>query len=256
MTHTYAEVGEYTACVLMYDIHLKANMRTTLTGAIDGVQTNIAVASMADLAISDDLRIGREQVRILNANSLDFDVISRGFAGSMAVAHRLGTKVKELLPKSATELLAGGPSTLKPLPATHNRDNSAETNGLAPSGGPCVTITIAATEPDLSTLAGPSLTQGMLSDVATLGETGGNGPVSGFVDFFVCGPLLAAAACTSEVTPTGHVAVGSNSATSSDVLPTGVGWYCFYAKYSGGSPDYLDTTESNATTECVEFTNT
>ena len=258
MTHTYAEVGEYTACVLMYDIHLKANMRTTLTSAIDGVQTNIAVASMADLAISDDLRIGREQVRILTANSLDFDVISRGFAGSMAVAHRLGTKVKELLPKSATELLAGGPSTTRPDPATHNRDNSAESNGLLPSGDPCVTITIAATAPDLSTVASMSQAQGNpLSDVATLGETGGNGAVGGSVDFFVCGPSQTAAPCTTGGTASGQdVPVAAGSAASGDFLPSGTGWYCFRAEYSGGGPDYLDTTESNGTTECVLFDNT
>jgi hypothetical protein len=254
MTHTYADVGEYTACVLMYDIHLKARMRTTLTGAIDGVQTTIGVASVADLAISDDLRIGREQLRIFGITGLVLDV-SRGFAASTAVAHRLGAKVKELVPKSATELLAGGPSTTRPVPATHNRDNSAETNGLAPSGGPCVDITISATEPDLSTQASMSQAQGNpLSDVATLGETGGNGPVTGVVDFFVCAPQPTAIPCTSGGTASGQdVPVVAGSAASGDVLPTEPGYYCFRAEYSGGSPDYLDTTDSNDTTECVLF---
>ena len=99
-----------------------------------------------------------------------------------------------------------------------------------------------------------SITLGQaVTDLATL--SGPNGPVSGNVSFFVCGPnLVSNPSCAS-----GGSAVGSamglvgGQATSPGFVPTQPGKYCFRAEYA---PDmfaqYSPSEHTNMTTECFE----
>jgi len=97
---------------------------------------------------------------------------------------------------------------------------------------------------------------GSVTDTATL--SGNDGPASGTVDFFVCGPKDVATACASggtkvggsvdvDPTPTG------GTATSAAFTPTGAGWYCFRAVYTpDADSQYLTGSHTNATSECVQ----
>ena len=97
---------------------------------------------------------------------------------------------------------------------------------------------------------------GSVTDTATL--TGSDGPASGTVDFFVCGPANAATACTSGGTKVGDsVDVVTNAsggtATSGSFTPTAAGWYCFRAVYNpDADSQYLKGSHTNATSECVQ----
>jgi uncharacterized repeat protein (TIGR01451 family) len=97
---------------------------------------------------------------------------------------------------------------------------------------------------------------GSVTDTATL--TGTDGPASGTVDFFVCGPAVAATACASGGTQVGtSVDVDTNAtggtATSAAFTPTAAGWYCFRAEYTpDASSEYLQGSHTNATSECFQ----
>jgi uncharacterized repeat protein (TIGR01451 family) len=115
----------------------------------------------------------------------------------------------------------------------------------------CVPPTITTKVSDSSIDQGGSIT-----DTATL--TGTDGPASGTVDFFVCGPADAATACASGGTKVGDsVAVDTNAdggtATSGAFAPTAAGWYCFRAVYTpDADSQYLKGSHTNATSECVQ----
>jgi hypothetical protein len=84
----------------------------------------------------------------------------------------------------------------------------------------------------------------------------GTHPVTGTVDFFVCGPNASATACNSDVTQVGGDATvsGSGSAftatTTAPFTPTFAGNYCFRAEFHSTSAFYVDSTHTNNDTEC------
>jgi uncharacterized repeat protein (TIGR01451 family) len=96
-------------------------------------------------------------------------------------------------------------------------------------------------------------------DVATLGEAGGFGQVTGTVDFFVCFDTNAKPDCSSEgdsagankaITPDAN---NGGKSASSNVTLNAAGFYCFRAEYSPAQDsDYLPAKHTNTTTECVE----
>ena len=99
-----------------------------------------------------------------------------------------------------------------------------------------------------------SITLGQaVTDLATL--SGPNGPVSGNVSFFVCGPnLVSNPSCASGGSAVGSaVGLVGGQATSPQFVPTQPGKYCFRAEYA---PDmfaqYSPSEHTNVTTECFE----
>jgi uncharacterized repeat protein (TIGR01451 family) len=89
-----------------------------------------------------------------------------------------------------------------------------------------------------------------ITDTATL--SGPNGPVTGTVNFFVCGPANSNPTCTSGGTQVGgSVTIAAGQATSDAFTPTLVGHYCFRAEYT---PDqfapYSPSNHSDTTLEC------
>jgi uncharacterized repeat protein (TIGR01451 family) len=110
--------------------------------------------------------------------------------------------------------------------------------------------------PTIGTDASESSIQlgGSVTDTATL--TGNDGPASGAVRFFVCGPNGSATACASGGTQVGGAVTvttspGGGTATSAAFTPTATGWYCFRAVYTpDDASQYLEGSHTNATTEC------
>src|SRR6185369_4841972 len=97
----------------------------------------------------------------------------------------------------------------------------------------------------IATAASDSTVQlgGTLTDTATL--SGNDGPVSGSVKFFVCGPNPSATACTSGGTQVGG-AVTVNTANNPDSATS--------AAFTTPDADsqYLAGSHTNATTECFK----
>jgi uncharacterized repeat protein (TIGR01451 family) len=95
-----------------------------------------------------------------------------------------------------------------------------------------------------------------VTDTATL--SGNDGPASGSVKFFVCGPDSSAPNCTSGGTQVGsavNVTTSSNggTATSAAYTPTAAGFYCWRAEYTPDqASQYLAGKHTNQTTECFE----
>ena len=88
-------------------------------------------------------------------------------------------------------------------------------------------------------------------DVATF--SGSDGPVTGSVDFFVCGPVANAKPdCANGGDQVGSaVTIANGSATSASFTPAALGWYCFRAEYTpNAGAHYLAGEHTNATTEC------
>lgn len=124
--------------------------------------------------------------------------------------------------------------------------------------------TIPKTKPTLSTQvrdgSGPISTADVgdvVTDRATLGETGGNGAVTGLVDFFVCFNASSAVECTAanatSVSAGANKTISGGIANSDGVTLSAAGFYCFRAEYDpNGNPKYLATSHSNTTTECVQ----
>ena len=98
------------------------------------------------------------------------------------------------------------------------------------------------------------------SVIDTAHLTGAKGPVTGTVDFFLCGPTGAAADCNATFPGAGIVDAGqdkaingSGDATSNAMSPTAPGWYCFRAEYTPAADSpYLAASHTNATTECFQ----
>jgi uncharacterized repeat protein (TIGR01451 family) len=106
--------------------------------------------------------------------------------------------------------------------------------------------------PDIATFVSPERVQvgTSVTDTATL--TGENGPVTGAVRFFVCGPALAGAGCAvGSGSPVGLAVPVVDGRASADFMPTNVGAYCFRAEYTPatGAP-YSPGSHTNATSEC------
>jgi uncharacterized repeat protein (TIGR01451 family) len=89
-----------------------------------------------------------------------------------------------------------------------------------------------------------------VTDTAAL--SGSNGPVTGTVKFFVCGPALSNPDCTSGGTPLGQaVTIAAGQAVSDSFTPGAVGHYCFRGEYT---PDafapYSPSNHTDTTLEC------
>jgi uncharacterized repeat protein (TIGR01451 family) len=89
-----------------------------------------------------------------------------------------------------------------------------------------------------------------VTDTATL--SGSNGPVTGTVTFFVCGPESSNSDCTSGGTQVGNpVTITGGVAVSEPFTPDEVGHYCFRGEYT---PDafapYSPSHHSDTTLEC------
>ena len=113
----------------------------------------------------------------------------------------------------------------------------------------CVPPTITTQVNDASVVIGPD------SVVDTAHLTGTKGPVTGTVDFFLCGPTGAAADCTTGGADAGQDKVidADGDAISNAMSPDGPGWYCFRAEYApAADSEYLAATHTNNTTECFQ----
>jgi len=91
-----------------------------------------------------------------------------------------------------------------------------------------------------------------VQDSATL--TGSKGTVEGTVDFFVCGPSSAAAACSTGGTKVGTTkTLSGGTATSGSFTPDATGTYCFRVQFTPATGSkYLAASHANATTECFQ----
>ncbi len=89
-------------------------------------------------------------------------------------------------------------------------------------------------------------------DVATF--SGNDGPVTGSVKFFVCGPNDTKPNCANGGTQVGGaVTIASGSATSAAFTPSALGWYCFRAEYTpNAGANYLAGEHTNDSTECFK----
>ena len=86
-------------------------------------------------------------------------------------------------------------------------------------------------------------------DVATLSGT--DGPVTGSIEFFVCGPGSSKPDCSNGGTSLGSETISNGSATSDPFTPTALGWYCFRAEYTpNAAAHYTSGEHTNSTTEC------
>jgi uncharacterized repeat protein (TIGR01451 family) len=125
-----------------------------------------------------------------------------------------------------------------------NQDRSLKASTISPV--PAVFTTQAS--------AGQITLGGSVTDTATL--SGSNGPVTGTVKFFVCGPANANPDCISGGTQVGNaVTIAAGHATSDSFTPVATGHYCFRAEYT---PDqfapYSPSNHSDTTLECFTVT--
>ena len=94
-----------------------------------------------------------------------------------------------------------------------------------------------------------------VTDTATL--SGSNGPVTGAIKFFVCGPAASNPDCTSGGTQVGAgpVTITAGEAVSAPLTPTATGHYCFRGEYT---PDafapYSPSNHTDTTLECFTVT--
>jgi uncharacterized repeat protein (TIGR01451 family) len=122
-----------------------------------------------------------------------------------------------------------------------NQDRSLKASGILPIPA------VFTTQASLGQITiGQSVT-----DTATL--SGSNGPVTGTINFFVCGPdANSNPDCTSGGTHVGgSVTIGAGHAVSDTFTPLAVGHYCFRAEYT---PDqfapYSPSNHTDTTLEC------
>jgi uncharacterized repeat protein (TIGR01451 family) len=115
----------------------------------------------------------------------------------------------------------------------------------------CVPPTIATTSSKSTVHFGETVT-----DTATL--SGANGPVSGSVKFYVCGPSGSAPDCTTGGTQVGGAiavttSANGGTATSAAYTPSAAGNYCWRAEYTpDAASQYKSGSHTNQTTECFE----
>ena len=122
--------------------------------------------------------------------------------------------------------------------------------------------------PTIATSAGgatggsvPTVTSGgSFTDVATLTGTTANGNVTGFVDFYLCGPTASATPCTTGTQVGSSVTLAvqattppSSTATSASVTKTATGYYCFRVVYTPDAAAAYSPGQSTSTTnDCVQ----
>ena len=93
--------------------------------------------------------------------------------------------------------------------------------------------------------------------ITVTGNAGGGAP-TGNVAFYVCGPTVAPASCTSQADQVGTAVAltpGANdtsTATSASFVPVGTGYWCFAGYYSGDSN--YEASSDTSTTECFNVT--
>jgi uncharacterized repeat protein (TIGR01451 family) len=126
-----------------------------------------------------------------------------------------------------------------------NQDRSLKASGILPI--PAVFTTQASVGQITSG-------QGTVTDTATL--SGSNGPVTGTVKFFVCGPNVSNPDCTSGGTQVGGaVTIVGGQAVSGPFTPPATGHYCFRGEYT---PDafapYSPSNHTDTTLECFTVT--
>jgi uncharacterized repeat protein (TIGR01451 family) len=126
-----------------------------------------------------------------------------------------------------------------------NQDRSLKASGILPI--PAVFTTQASVGQITSG-------QGTVTDTATL--SGSNGPVTGSVKFFVCGPAGSNPDCTFGGTQVGGaVTIVGGQAVSAPFTPSGTGHYCFRGEYT---PDafapYSPSNHTDTTLECFTVT--
>jgi len=126
-----------------------------------------------------------------------------------------------------------------------NQDRSLKASGILPI--PAVFTTQAS-------VGQITFGQGTVTDTATL--SGANGPVTGSVKFFVCGPAASNPDCTSDGTQVGvAVTIVGGQATSAPFTPPATGHYCFRGEYT---PDafapYSPSNHTDTTLECFTVT--
>jgi uncharacterized repeat protein (TIGR01451 family) len=126
-----------------------------------------------------------------------------------------------------------------------NQDRSLKASGILPI--PAVFTTQAS-------VGQITFGQGTVTDTATL--SGANGPVTGSVKFFVCGPAASNPDCTSGGTQVGGaVTIVGGQATSGPFAPPATGHYCFRGEYT---PDafapYSPSNHTDTTLECFTVT--
>ncbi len=94
------------------------------------------------------------------------------------------------------------------------------------------------------------------NDLATVAGNAAGGSPTGSVTFYECGPTLTPAPCTSPTNQVGSpvtvsaAAANTATATSASFVPTGTGYTCFAAVYSGDT-NYVESSHSG-TDECVD----
>ena len=111
-----------------------------------------------------------------------------------------------------------------------------------------------------------------LYDSAKITGVAGAGNPTGTVAFAICGPVSTGTCDASSTSSPGYSAFdpsepvggfGTNAggnpfgtATSTGTVVTTVGTYCFYAKYSSNTANYLGSDDPNDATECVTVKDT
>jgi hypothetical protein len=137
--------------------------------------------------------------------------------------------------------------------ALGNQDRSIKAAAILPV--PTITTSADGANGNVPTIA----SGGSFTDVATLTGDSTHGNVTGFVDFYMCGPTTAVAACTAGTQVGGDVilTVGattppSSTATSASVSPTATGYYCFRVLYTpDATAGYSPGQSTSTTNECV-----
>jgi uncharacterized repeat protein (TIGR01451 family) len=126
-----------------------------------------------------------------------------------------------------------------------NQDRSLKASGILP---------IPATFTTQASVGQITSGQGTVTDTATL--SGSNGPVTGSIKFFVCGPAGSNPDCTSGGTQVGGaVTIVGGQAVSGPFTPPATGHYCFRGEYT---PDafapYSPSNHTDTTLECFTVT--
>ncbi len=132
-----------------------------------------------------------------------------------------------------------------------------------------------ATEAPTSTVTSPASSSIVLgnndSDSATVSGNAVNGSPTGTVTFYECGPTPTAQACASQANQVGSAitltagAGNTSTANSANLMPDGVGYWCFAGYYSGDSnyesssdatvDECFDVTQASTTTNTALATN-
>jgi hypothetical protein len=138
-----------------------------------------------------------------------------------------------------------------------NQDRSIKAAAILP-------VPSIATSADGASSNVPQISPGTsFTDTATLTGDSTHGDVTGFVNFYMCGPTTSVQACSTGTlvgTAPANVTLvpqatnpPTSTATSASVAPTGVGFYCFRVLYTpDATAGYSPGQSTSTTNECVE----